>query len=131
MTRFRNLFVITIGSALLHSAEAQITDSEDSATMLAYQCSISSGYSVDGYMPYARGLARTIAQVSPAGQEDVFGFLPSLGGVSGSASDSVGSTATPETSAAIGESSDPTAASGSSSGSGWLAAFFDWVASLL
>lgn len=131
MNRIRIFLVLALGMALLHSAEAQITDSEESATMLAYQCSLSSGYALEGYMPYARGLAKTIAQVPAAGQEEVFGYLPALGGNSGAGADSGGTTTTPDTSAASGGSGDPAGSGSGNSGNGWLAAFFDWLASLL
>lgn len=57
-------------------AHGQIRDTEGSATLLAMNCSASSGFSASGYEEYSRRLARTIGVLSGEQQRRVFGYLP-------------------------------------------------------
>lgn len=74
---------------------AQIRDNESSASALAIQCAVSSGFSAEDYEEYCRRLAKTIGMLTSAQQTRVFGFLPMAG------SGGEGSSETPEHSNAL------------------------------
>ena len=65
---------------LIPAANAQITDDDTSATMLAFQCAVSSGNSASGYEGYGRSLAKTLALMSAEQQERIFGYTPQPAG---------------------------------------------------
>ncbi|MDF1825735.1 MAG: hypothetical protein P1U68_13900 [Verrucomicrobiales bacterium] len=56
--------------------KAQIVDDDTSATMLAFQCAVSSGQAASGYENYGRKLAKTIALLGPDQQYRIFGYTP-------------------------------------------------------
>lgn len=61
---------------VLSDASAQLRDDEQSAQMLAMQCTISSGFRSSNYADYAERLAKTLGNLPPAAQQRVFGYLP-------------------------------------------------------
>ncbi|MDF1852183.1 MAG: hypothetical protein P1U85_15180 [Verrucomicrobiales bacterium] len=62
--------------SLFSEASAQIQDDESSASLLAMQCSMSSGRPPSQYEEYCRKLAKAVGLLQPKQQERVFGYLP-------------------------------------------------------
>ncbi|NNE92829.1 MAG: hypothetical protein HKN23_14390, partial [Verrucomicrobiales bacterium] len=74
----KTLNSVAVGLALFlgigfERAEAQITNSEASATMLASRIAADAGVPANQYADYSRSLARTLSLLSPAKQAEVFG----------------------------------------------------------
>ncbi len=58
------------------SSQAQISDDAPSQSLLAVQCSVSSGFPASNYGEYCRKLSKTVGLLSPGQQERVFGYVP-------------------------------------------------------
>ena len=63
--------------------KAQIVNDEGSASALAIQCAVSSGYPASNFQNYSKGLAMTLALLNGEQQVRVFGYLPQPSSVNG------------------------------------------------
>tara|TARA_R110002096_G_scaffold35629_12_gene100344 strand:+ start:361 stop:852 length:492 start_codon:yes stop_codon:yes gene_type:complete len=68
--------LVVVLAAISGTAQAQIRDNETSQSLLAVQCSLSSGFPASNYEEYCRKLAKTVGILDSGQQERVFGYVP-------------------------------------------------------
>jgi hypothetical protein len=78
----RTFLLLALAHACSLSVTAQIRNDESSISVLAIQCSMSSGYPASGFPDYSTGLAKTLSLLDGDQQQRVFGYIPKPGSFS-------------------------------------------------